>query len=150
MSAVCEMACIEITKSSYINMSNFQKVVSYDLTTPERLVKAIEIYAKENPGKALVMATLSAFSLPAMFGKTLVNKITQSNSTLFKHPENAIKAQRQAAVDIIKAGKENGASKVCVTLNQKAGIDIGGALEGYSMKFSVGTDDNMTIEVEYK
>jgi hypothetical protein len=133
-----------------MTMSQFPTISSYNLTTAEGLAKAIEVYAKENPGKALAVAALSAFSLPAMFGMVLVNKISKSTSTLFEHPEKAIKVQRQAAIDIIKAGKDNGASKVRVTLNQKAGIDIGGALEGCSMKFSVGTDDNMTIEVEYK
>jgi|GEM_PF-1044332 len=131
-------------------MKNAPITSSYNLTTPEGLAKALEVYAKENPGKAMTVAALSVLTMPTMFVIPLVNVIAKSTSALFEHPEKAIKAQRQVAVDIIKAGKDNGASKVRVTLNQKAGIDIGGALEGCSMNFSVGTDDNMTIEVEYK
>ena len=131
-------------------MKNAPITSSYNLTTPEGLAKAFEVYAKENPGKAMTVAALSVLTMPTMFVMPLANVIAKSTSALFEHPEKAIKAQRQAAVDIIKAGKDNGASKVRVTLNQKAGIDIGGALEGYSMKISVGADDCMTIEVEYK
>lgn len=124
-------------------MSQLPKVASYDLTTPKGMTKAVADYAKENP----TMAALAAMNpLVAVLGHT----IYKSALLLFEHPEKMIEAQRKTAVDIIKAGKENEVSKVRVTLNQKAGIDIGGALEGYSLKFSVGTDNNMTIEAEYK
>jgi hypothetical protein len=120
--------------------------VSYDLTTPEGIAKAIKDYAKNNYVKAAVHAINPLIALPTILG----NAIFELGSKLAEHPEKMIEAQRKAAVDIIKAGKKNGASKIRVTLDQKAGIDIGGALEGYELKFAVGTNNKMTIEVDYK
>lgn len=127
-------------------MSHTPSVFSYDLTTPQGIAEAIADYAKKNPLKVAVFAISPFAAISAVLGSTILEKI----SKLSEHPEKMIKAQRKAAVDIIKAGKENGASKVRVTLDQKAGIDIGGALEGYALKFTFGTNDHMTIEVDYK
>jgi hypothetical protein len=113
------------------------------------MAKAIADYVKENPAKAAMLAglhILNPFATPMIL---ISDAIQKKVSTIQNRTEKVINAQREAAVAIIKAGKENGVSKIRVTLNQKAGIDIGGSLEGYSLKFDVGSDDSMTIEVEY-
>lgn len=51
---------------------------------------------------------------------------------------------------MIKAGKENGASSVEVTLDQKAGIDIESVLEGVPLNVTVGKSGKMMIKVDYK
>ncbi len=134
-------------------MSNLPKIISYDLTTPTGLIKAISDYAEDNPKAAIGLGALSLLN-PIMAINYAAYKTA---TTLLKKSEKAtdgrnsvVDEQRKAAIDIIKAGKENGVSKMTVKLNQKAGVDIGGALEGYSMNFTVGTDDSMTVEVEYK
>jgi len=64
--------------------------------------------------------------------------------------DDTIKEQRQTAVDIIKAGKENNADEVEITLDQRAGIDIQSDLDGLPAKVKIGKDGNMTIKVKYK
>lgn len=125
-------------------------VTTYDLTSAEGMANAVKEYANQNPGKAAGMLGLIAAVNPlllvgAFAGKALAAPV----SALFKHPEKMIEAQRKTAIDIIKSGKENGAKKVKVTLDQKAGVDIGAELHGIPLKFAVGSDSNMTIEVEY-
>lgn len=122
---------------------------TYDLTTYEGMRKAAIDFAGKNPKKAAamgVMAALNPFLVPAIY---LGNKAIDSLSNTFKDPVEVIDAQCKAAVDLIKAGKDNGAKKIKVTVDQQAGVDIGGKLEGYSMKFSFGSDNKMTIDVEY-
>ncbi len=132
-------------------MSNTQAVLAYDLTTPEGLSKALVEYAKQHPVQsaallAILAPTVGPAALAGLFlGKTMEETVRK----FWGRSEKVIEAQRKAAISVIQEGKASGAKKVRVTMNQKAGIDIGGALEGYSLKFSVGTDDQMTIEAEF-
>lgn len=122
---------------------------TYDLTTYEGMRKAAIDFAGKNSKKAAAMGVLAAvnpFLVPAIY---LGNKAIDALSNTFKDSVKVIDAQRKAAVDLIKAGKDNGAKKLKVTLDQQAGVDIGGELEGYAMKFSFGSDSKMTIDVEY-
>ena len=64
--------------------------------------------------------------------------------------DDTIKEQRQTAVDIIKAGKENNADEIEVTLDQNAGIDIQSEIEGIPAKIKIGKDGKMKIKVKYK
>lgn len=123
--------------------------ILYDLTTTEGMAKAIADYVKENPAKAVFFTGLQILNPLAAPMLLIGDAIKKKTSAILNRTEKVINAQREAAVGVIKAGKENGASKIRVTLNQKAGIDIGGSLEGYSLKFDIGSDDSMTIEVEY-
>jgi len=122
---------------------------TYDLTTPAGLANAITDYAKQNPIKAAGMLGLVAVNPLILVGAFAGKALSKAGANLFKHPEKVIKAQRKTAVDIIKAGKENGVKKMKVTLDQNAGVDIGTELNGIPLKFAVGSDNKMTIEVEY-
>lgn len=115
----------------------------YDLTTVAGIERAIADFAKQNPVKANV---LKVYFGPHLLAAKLISQVA---SNLFKDSEKVIEAQRKAAVEIIRAGKEQGAKKMTVTLNQKAGLNIGSELDGFPLKFSFGSDSKMIIEVEY-
>lgn len=130
-------------------MNKKSEEITYDLTTAEGLAKAVEDYAKNDSAKIAILAVLQILN-PLALPLFLLGKASHKvASTIPNRTEKVINAQREAAIDIIKSGKESGAAKIRVTMNQKAGVDIGGSLEGYSLKFDVGSDDTMTVEVEY-
>ena len=118
---------------------------TYDLTTISGFAKATEDYVRKNPEKALLYVLAPGLYLYPKAGKAMA----EAFGNLFKDSEKVIAAQRQAAIDIIKSGKENGAKKVKVVLDQNAGLDIGADLQGFDVKFNVGSDSKMTLEVEY-
>lgn len=119
------------------------EVRSFDLTTSEGMSKALR--AAKDPDLLMLIGGPFPYLAKKLFdkGAELIREAASStNST--------IQEQRQAAVEIIKAGKDNNASSLEVTLDQKAGIDLGSEIEGIPFKFSVGTSGKMTIKVEYK
>jgi len=63
---------------------------------------------------------------------------------------DTIKEQRQTAVDIIKAGKENNVDEVEITLDQRAGIDLQSDLAEFPLRAKIGKDGKMNIKVKYK
>ena len=63
--------------------------------------------------------------------------------------EETLLAQKQAAIDLIKAGRENDVSSIEITLDQMAGLDLGSDVEGIPIKVKVGKSGHMTIRVEY-
>lgn len=128
---------------------NMTQVPTYDLTTPSGLEKALTDYAKQNPVKGGAILGLLAVIYPLPVALIAAKAVSNAFSGVVKDSEKVIEAQRKAAVDIIKSGKENGVKKMKVTLDQNAGVDIGGQLEGYALKFAFGSDSKMTIDVEY-
>lgn len=109
---------------------------SFDLTTPEGLEQAASLAKKLSP---LLMSVNPLFAV-AYAGHKLVKGVTKTTS---------IEAQSKAAVDIIKAGKENGAKRIKVTLDQKAGVNLSVPVEGVNISAMVGANGKMTLEVEY-
>jgi hypothetical protein len=134
----------EKQRMSTANNSGRQLVTrSFDLTTSAGLTEALR--AVKDPDLLLLIGGPIPYFAKKLFdkGAELIRETTNStNST--------IQEQRQAAVEIIKAGKDNNASSLEVTLDQKAGIDLGSEIEGIPLKFSVGKSGKMTIKVEYK
>ena len=125
------------------------QVPTYDLTTPFGLQKALTDYAEQNPVKGGAILGLLTLIYPLPVVLIAAKAVSNAFSGVVKDSEKVIEAQRKAAVDIIKSGKENGVKKMKVTLDQNAGVDIGGQLEGYALKFAFGSDSKMTIDVEY-
>ncbi|MFK3815069.1 hypothetical protein ACI2KG_00410 [Pseudomonas sp. NPDC089407] len=109
---------------------------SFDLTTKEGLEQARSV--AKNVGTAIVLAN-PIFAI-ANTGMRIAKGMTKTNS---------IETQAQAAVDIIKAGKENGAKRVKVTLDQEAGANLNVPIEGVNVSAKVGSNGKMTLEVEY-
>lgn len=93
-------------------------IVTYDLSNPDGFAKAANEYAEQNPGKASAFFALAVSFNPTYIVFNAARKaLSTAFSRLFKDSEKVIKAQRQAAVDIIKAGKANGVKKMKVTLD---------------------------------
>ncbi len=63
---------------------------------------------------------------------------------------DTIQEQRKMAIDLIKAGRDNGVDEMKITLDQAAGIDIGADVEGIPIKAKIGKSGKMTLEVKYK
>jgi hypothetical protein len=130
-------------------MSNAEKKVrklsgrSFDLTTEAGRSEALQTL--ENINNLLMLANPGLYFAQKLLDKAVGIARENINST-----ESTIQEQRQAAIDIIKAGKENNASSLEITMDQKAGIDLGTKFEEIPLKFSVGKSGKMTIKVEYK
>lgn len=127
-------------------MTNLPAVLNYDLTKPEGLSEGLMAYAKQNPIQASALMVLSSFAVPSLL---LGTAIGDGIKGLLARSEKVIEAQRKAAISVIQEGKASGAKKVRVTMNQKAGIDLGADLQGIPLKFMIGSDDQMTIEAEF-
>ncbi len=112
-------------------MSDFNQ--TFDLTT------------KEGRKNAVVLAEVlfPAFSL----GKALFDGIS---SLISGANEKEIAEQRKVAIDIIRAGKENGADEIEITMSQKAGVGLSSDIEGVPIEFIVGASGTMKLKVKYK
>ena len=117
---------------------------SFDLTTEAGLNEALRILKDR---KWWVMAALAN---PALAGPILAIQALDKGLDLIRDSKSTIQKQREATIEIIKAGKDNNASSLEVTLDQRAGIDLGSELQGVSLNFAAGTEGKMTIKVQYK
>lgn len=89
------------------------------------------------------------FSLPLDY--LVVNNLIESVKALIENLSSSeINAQKQAAIDIIRAGKDNGADSVKITMSEKNGLNLNSNKEGLPAGFSAGKSNNMTIEIKYK
>lgn len=123
----------------------------YDLTSPQGMAKAIVDYIERNPVTATAVLTPFVEFLPdEVLGSSFVKTVQEMVEAFWQHSGETIAAQRVSAVEIIKAGKENGAAKVYVVMNQKAGIDFGSDFDGFPFKCSLNDRDEMIVEVEYQ
>lgn len=57
--------------------------------------------------------------------------------------------QKKTAEALIRAGKENGAKKMTITMDQQAGVNFDMPIEGVNIKAMAGNKGKMTIQVEY-
>jgi hypothetical protein len=107
--------------------------VSFDLTTLEGGKKALQTFDK-----------YGWLVAPQLW---LAKKAFEM---LSKSGPDTIEAQKKAAVEIIKAGREQNVDTIRITLDQKAGLDLGSDVEGIPIKAMAGTSGQMVIEVTYK
>jgi hypothetical protein len=127
------------------NSNSVKQLVAryFDLTTSTGLRDAIRV--AKDPDLLLLIGGPLPYLTKKLFDKGAELIREAANST-----NSTIQEQRQAAVEIIKAGKDSNASYIEVTLDQKAGLHLGSEIEGIPLKFSVGKSGKMTIKVEYK
>src|SRR5258708_19695421 len=59
------------------------------------------------------------------------------------------KEQVAAAVALIRAGKEQGLRRLRIRLDERAGVDIGAAVEGVPIKTTIVAEGTIRIEAEY-
>jgi hypothetical protein len=64
--------------------------------------------------------------------------------------EKEIAEQRKVAIDIIRAGKENGVDEIEITMYQKAGVGLSSDVDGVPIEFIVGASGTMKLKVKYK
>ena len=53
-------------------------------------------------------------------------------------------------IDIIRAGKENGADEIEITMSQKAGVGLSSDIDDVPIEFIVGASGTMKLKVKYK
>lgn len=58
--------------------------------------------------------------------------------------------KNKAAIDIIRAGKENGADEIEITMSQKAGVGLASYVDGIPIEFIAGASGTMKLKIKYK
>jgi hypothetical protein len=106
----------------------------FDLTTEEGRKIALTI-------------TQALFPIEYWIGKALFEGISSLTSGA---NEKEIAEQRKAAIDIIRAGKENGADEIEITMSQKAGVGLASDVDGVPIDFIVGASGTMKLKIKYK
>jgi len=110
---------------------------SYDLTTPEGIKKASVVLG--TAGAAILIPGAPLFLL----AKFVFDKVFESSAEV-------VAAQAKAAEDIIRAGAENNASEIDITLSQEAGAHFKADFEGNPIKFTFGKSGTVKMTVKYK
>ena len=109
---------------------------NFDVTTSGGLKKAAEFF-KEG---SLLAWVANPFATLFFAGERLIKANSESTS---------VESQGKAAVDIIRQGKESGARKIKVTIDQQAGANLDIPVEGARVSAMMGSKGKMTLEVEY-
>ncbi|MBO3461196.1 hypothetical protein G7B40_037695 [Aetokthonos hydrillicola Thurmond2011] len=108
---------------------------NFDLTTKEGRQNAVEQFDRWGmliPGFAPFWLMRQAFKAFSQSGV------------------DTLKAQKEAAIELIKAGKENDVDEMTITVDQVVGLDLGSDIEGIPIKCKIGKSGHMIIEVKYK
>jgi hypothetical protein len=116
---------------------------SYDLTTKQGLSNAATDYG--------IPIVLSAFG---PVGWVAAGAFKLAKHYLDSDAKPTIKQQEEAAINIIKAGKENGADEIEIELEQAAGVNVTGAFKNEagagSLNTTLGKNGKMKLKVKYK
>ncbi|WP_321868647.1 hypothetical protein [Paraburkholderia tropica] len=116
---------------------------SYDLTTKEGLGNAAADY-----GIPIVLAAFGPVGWAAAGAYKLAKYYLDSDE------KPTIKQQEEAAINIIKAGKENGAEEIEIELEQAAGMNVKGVFKNEagagSLNATLGKNGKMKLKVKYK
>jgi len=113
-----------------------QSEFKFDVTTEEKRRRTTQLileYGLFFPPLLIVRALWDGVS----------SFVTDSN-------ERELEAQRKAAIDIIRAGKENGVDELEITMSEKAGIGLGSSIDGTPIEFIFGASGSMKLKVKYK
>ena len=108
----------------------------YDLTTASGMKLALKYL--DHPMNALFN--------PALYLVIKAVRHYQKNSV------PTLKQQEEAAINIIKAGKDQGAKRLKIKVNNKVGAGMGAKVKkiGADVHGHIGTDGYMEMEIEYK
>jgi hypothetical protein len=101
---------------------------TYDLTTYKGLNSAVELVKKYG---------WIISPLPWLIYKALT-------------PEISTEKQIDAAINLIKAGKENGAKKMRIRVGHDAGIKVGAMLKGFPLNVNIGNNGVVELDVDYE
>ena len=64
--------------------------------------------------------------------------------------QDTIESQKDAVLDIIRAGKEKDVAELEVTMDEKAGLSFGSVIEGFPVEIVAGKSGKVTLKVRYK
>lgn len=64
-------------------------------------------------------------------------------------PEISNEKQVEAAINLIKAGKENGAKKMRIKLKSDAGIKLGAMLKGLPLNIDLGNQGFIEFDIDF-
>ena len=67
----------------------------------------------------------------------------------FLEPGKAVEKQSKVAVDLIKAGKEQGAKRMKITMDERAGLHLDVPIEGVKVNVGAGSKGKVSIDIEY-
>jgi hypothetical protein len=67
-----------------------------------------------------------------------------------KYVNGSVQAQKQAAVDVIRAGRDSGVESMTIKMDRQAGIDLGANIDGIPIKMKVGDSGTVEVFVKYK
>ncbi len=101
---------------------------TYDLTTYKGLNTAVELAKKYG----WIVAPL-----PWLIFKAL-------------SPELSTEKQIDATINLIKAGKENGAKRMRIKVGHDAGIKVGAMLQGFPINVNVGNNGIVELDVDFE
>lgn len=101
---------------------------TYDLTTYKGLNTAIELVKKYG---------WIISPLPWLIYKAL-------------SPEVSSEKQVDAAINMIKAGKDNGAKRMRIRVGHDAGIKLGAMLKGFPINVNVGNNGVIELDVDFE
>ena len=107
--------------------------LAFDLTTPEGRKTAIDAFDKHG----------WILNTPAWLIRQAYKVMTESAIA-------STDAQKNAAIDIIRAGKENGVDTMTIKLDRTAGIDLGSEVDGIPIKVKVGDSGSVEINVTFR
>jgi len=107
--------------------------LNFDLTTPEGRKNAIDAF--DNYGWIVWW--------PAWLIRQAYRVMTESAIA-------STEAQKNAAVDLIRAGRDHGVHKMTIKLERTAGIDLGSEVDGIPIKLKIGDSGTVEIAVQYR
>ncbi|MDD2709502.1 MAG: hypothetical protein PHV34_16065 [Verrucomicrobiae bacterium] len=60
-----------------------------------------------------------------------------------------IAAQKNAVIDLIRAGRENGVESMTIKLDQTIGLDLGAEVDGIPVRLKAGEGGCVVLNVKY-
>jgi hypothetical protein len=112
--------------------------LSFDLTTVEAVRKANSILVRLG-----LSLPFELFLAPVGWAAVAISALAGTASTTI------LDKQKQAAIELIRAGKENGVKRMTIVLDESVGLDLGTSFEGIPIKCRIGVSGTATIEVTY-
>jgi hypothetical protein len=113
-----------------------QSGFEFDVTTEEKRRKASQLFLE-----------YGLFFPPLLLAKALWDGVS---SFVTDSNKRELEAQKKAAIDIIRAGKENGVDELEITMSEKADIGLGSSIDGTPIEFIFGASGSMKLKVKYK
>ena len=107
--------------------------MNFNLTTPEGRKNALDAFDKYG------WISFPQFWLLRLAWKGISEKTIKT-----------VAAQKNVAIDLIRAGKEHGVEQMTIVLDQTIGMDIGAEVDGVPIKVKIGDSGHVVVSVKYK